>query len=109
MKTYVITARTNFYTANRDSLFNENKEVLIGCRMSLEAAQLKLIELFNQKNNTGFLDWGQIKRYDPNSTMSYKDGTRLFEYDGRTYEIFEASTKDFCQLCQSEPICYHRT
>ena len=87
---YKIIALTNGYIADRDVIFNGRTEITIESGLNLRQAQKKLLEMFNKHYETTFNNW----RYAIINTKgrifgahSFKDGTRSYEYDSRTYRI----------------------
>lgn len=94
MKTYKITAETEGYIANRDSLFNGKTYVILERGLSLKEAQDKLLDMYNHYydgERPYACNWGMAvihskkKVFAANNT--YRDGTRSFEYDGRRFRI----------------------
>ena len=96
MRTYKIVATTNGYIARRDIMFNGRTEVTLESGLTLKEARKILLEMFN-----GYFDWEY--GYSPNwgiaviksakriegATATYKDGTRSFGWDSRTFSIEE--------------------
>lgn len=96
MKTYKITASTNGYIASRDIMFNGNTEVTLESGLTLKEAQSMLLDMFNDKydwdlgysSNWGIAVIKSAKRHE-GANKTYKDGTRSFEWDSRTFSIEE--------------------
>lgn len=94
MKTYKITATTNGYIASRDIMFNGNTEVTLESRLTLKEAQKMLLDMFNDKFDWEYgysPNWGiavikSAKRAE-GANNTYKDGTRSFVWDSRTFSI----------------------
>lgn len=86
-KTYKIVARTNSYIAQRDINFKGKTEVTIESGLTLKEAHTKLLDMFNEDYETYFKNWGLARINKPYETATYKDGTRSYSYDSRTYDI----------------------
>lgn len=94
-KTYKIVAKTNGWIARRDPMFNGHKtEVTLERGLSLKDARTKLLELFNDKFEweIGYShNWGiavnKTKKLCFGANYTYKDGTRSFNWDSRTFSI----------------------
>lgn len=84
---YKVIAKTNGWIANRDPYFNGKTEVEIFKTYDIKIAQKNLTEIFNEKYDTVYNNWGIIRRKFKNETNSRKDGTRSFEFDSRTWSI----------------------
>ena len=87
MKTYKIIGKTNGWIASRDSRFNGKCEITIEEGLKIRDAQKKLVEMFNKDYATCYNNWGIVRLRHPFHTSSFKDGTRSYEYDSRTYSI----------------------
>ena len=93
MKTYKITATTNAWLAARDGQFRGKTEIVLEDGLTLTAAQRRLLELFNERYDTSYSNWGiavsATKGRIECAIPSFPDGTRSFEYDSRIYRIEE--------------------
>ena len=93
MKTYKIIGKTNGYIASRDPQFNGNCVITIDSGMTLDEARAELLRMFNNDHDMNCSNWGMAvimtrnRVYGANPT--FKDGTRSYEYDSRTYIIEE--------------------
>lgn len=104
MKTYRIIAKTNGYIANRDIMFKGKCEVTLSEGLTLREAQCELLDLYNKKYETGYTNWGLVVAHNDQRlrshrggdtfATSFRDGTRSFAYDGRTFAIEEESAED---------------
>lgn len=92
-KTYKIVGRTDAYTANRDIHFNGKTEVVLDSGLSLKEANKKLFDFFKQDYDVEFSNWGLARMNYPWSTVTYQDGTRGYDYDGRRYSVEEEIEK----------------
>lgn len=101
MKKYTITAQTNPWIAQRDAMFGGKTSVILEKNLTLKEAQNKLLDLYNRKfeNERYFAkNWGiaviqsadKVDRANP----TFRDGTRSFEYDSRTFSI-EVETHEY--------------
>lgn len=90
-KTYKITAKTNGWIASRDSMFNGKTEVTLYSGLELNEAYKILLDMFNECQETNCRNWGQAVLATKNSIFravhTYSDGTRMFDYDSRTFGI----------------------
>lgn len=96
-KTYKISVKTNGWIARRDPMFNFNghkTEVTLERGLSLKEARTKLLELFNDKFEweIGYSqNWGiavnKTKKLCFGANYTYRDGTRSFNWDSRTFSI----------------------
>lgn len=96
-KTYKIVAKTNGWIASRDPMFHFNghkTEVTLERGLLLKEAKTKLLELFNNKFEweIGYSpNWGiaviKTKNLCFGANCTYKDGTRSFNWDSRTFSI----------------------
>lgn len=86
MKKYQIIGNTNGWIANRDILFKECTTITIHTDMTLKEAQNKLLEMYNEKYDKSYTNWGQVTRNNLNASTR-NDGTRKFEYDSRYFSI----------------------
>lgn len=93
MNTYRITGTTNAWIAARDGQFNGKTEIVLEHGLTLKDAQRRLLELFNERYDTSYTNWGiavsATKGRFEGAIPSFTDGTRSFEYDSRTYRIEE--------------------
>ena len=89
MKTFKIIGKTNGWIAQRDINFNGRTEVTIAEKLTLKEAHEQLLDLFNVKYDTDYINWGLVRCHFPNYSRSGLDGTRSFEYDGRYFSIEE--------------------
>ena len=91
MATYSIKARTNGYTASRDAEFNGKTEISIKDGLTMKDARKELLSMFNRKYGTSYTNWWTAVRETRNDVFgarpTFSDGTRAFDYDGRTYFI----------------------
>lgn len=94
MTTFKIIAQTNGYIANRDITFNGNTEVIIESGLSLKEAQSRLLAIYNEKydgDRPYAHNWGlaviQSKPFVFGAVPTFKDGTRSFDWDSRSYSI----------------------
>lgn len=94
MTTFKIIAQTNGYIANRDITFNGNTEVIIESGLSLKEAQSRLLAIYNEKydgDRPYARNWGlaviQSKPFVFGAVPTFKDGTRSFDWDSRSYSI----------------------
>lgn len=96
MKTYKITAETNGYIAGRDTMFNGKTEVVLHRGMTLKESYKELLEMYNyyyEGERPYACNWGMAvihskkKVFGANDT--YRDGTRSFTWDSRTFRIEE--------------------
>lgn len=96
MPTFKITAKTNGYIANRDIMFNGNCYVTLEKSLTLPEAKKHLLEMYNEK----FMDerpyaenWGiaviQSQNHVHGAYRTFRDGTRSFSWDSRTFSIEE--------------------
>jgi hypothetical protein len=91
MANYKIIGRTNSWIANRNAEFNGNTQITLEKSLTLKEAQEYLLNLFNDKFETNYSNWGlcvihtQKKIDSANTTRA--DGTRSFEWDSRYYSI----------------------
>ena len=92
-KTFKIIGRTNGWIAARDSQFNGKTEIVVADNLTLKEAQRKLLSMFNDCYELGCSNWGMAviatKSRDFCAYQTHDDGTRCFEYDGRTFSIEE--------------------
>lgn len=86
-RTFKIVGRTNSYIAQRDINFRGKTEITIECGLTLKESQAKLLDMFNEDYETYFKNWGLARINKPYETSTYKDGTRSYSYDSRTYDI----------------------
>lgn len=93
MKKYRIIGKTNSYIARRDSLFNGREYVFLADQLTLKEAQKKLLDMYNEDNNTSFTNWGLAVNHNKGAYATRQDGTRCYEYDSRIYEIEELTYK----------------
>jgi hypothetical protein len=92
-KKYQITGTTNGWIAQRDLKFNGKTRIIIEKELTLKEAYKKLLDMFNSDyEDKGWYakNWGiavNISKQKASPTCS--DGTRMYEYDGRYYQIEE--------------------
>ena len=90
---FKIVGKTNGWIAERDSLFKGKTEIIIADNLTLKEAQRKLLSMFNDCYELGCSNWGMAviatKSRDFCAYKTHDDGTRCFEYDGRTFSIEE--------------------
>lgn len=96
MTTYKITANTNAYIANRDAAFNGRTEITLDSGLTIKEAKKVLLDLYNQKysfERPYAQNWGlaviQSRKSAFGASPTFRDGTRSFDFDGRTYKIEE--------------------
>lgn len=96
MAIYRIIGKTNSYIANRDAKFRGKTEIVVEDRLSLKEAYSKLLSMYNEmyKDERPYAhNWGlaviQSQSYAFGAVPTFSDGTRRFEYDGRSYSIEE--------------------
>lgn len=98
MKTYKITASTNGYIAKGDSMFNGCTEVTLSSKLTLKEAYTELLAIFNRKHDLSAPNWGIAVRLTRDlcfgAVPTFSDGTRAFEWDGRTFRIEEEETEE---------------
>ena len=91
MVTYRIKSRTNGYIASRDAAFSGKTEVTITNGLTMKEARKKLLQMFNRTFGTSYTNWGIAVRMTIDDVFgarpTFSDGTRAFDYDGRTYSI----------------------
>ena len=92
-KKFKIIGRTNGWIAARDSQFNGKTEIVVEDNLTLKEAQRKLLSMFDEYYELDCSNWGaavmaRIHRVFCAYPTS-DDGTRCFEYDGRTFSIEE--------------------
>lgn len=84
---YKIIEKTNAYIARRTG----GKTVsVIADNMTLKEAQKELLSWFNYKHDTLFSNWGHAVNYCRrriDSAVTFRDGTRSFDFDSRSYTI----------------------
>ena len=92
-KTFKIVGRTNGWIAARDSQFNGNTEINVEKNLTLKEAQNELLRMFNKCFELNCKNWGiAVIATKSRVFCAYKthdDGTRCFDYDGRTFSIEE--------------------
>ena len=92
-KKYRIIGETNGWIAARDSQFKGKTEIVIDDNLTLKEAQRKLLSMFNECYELGCSNWGAAVIATKSRVFcAYKthdDGTRCFDYDGRTFSIEE--------------------
>ena len=92
-KTFKIIGRTNGWIAARDSQFNGKTEIVVADNLTLKEAQRRLLFMFNECYETDCKNWGMAVIATKSRVFcAYKthdDGTRCFDYDGRTFSIEE--------------------
>ena len=92
-KTFKIIGRTNGWIAARDSQFNGKTEIDVEKNLTLKEAQRKLLSMFNECYELDCKNWGiAVIATKSRVFCAYKthdDGTRCFDYDGRTFSIEE--------------------
>lgn len=87
---YRIVGKTDGWIAQRDPVFKGKTRIVIERGLSLKDAQQKLLDLYNEdydSDGLAFANWGLCRIHNPHNTWSHNDGTRGYEYDGRTYSI----------------------
>lgn len=89
-----IIGKTNGWIASRDCRFNGKTEITIVSGLSLEEAQTKLLEMFNDfyEDEDGYEyaeTWEDADKNDRRGKvrLSARDGLHSFEYDSRIFEI----------------------
>ena len=92
-KKFKIIGRTYGWIAERDSQFNGKTEIVIADNLTLKESQRKLLSMFNECYELGCSNWGAAVIATKSRVFcAYKthdDGTRCFDYDGRTFSIEE--------------------
>ena len=92
-KTFKIIGRTNGWIAARDSQFNGKTEIVVEKNLTLKEAQNELLRMFNNYFELDCKHWGMAviatKSRDFCAYPTHEDGTRCFDYDGRTFSIEE--------------------
>lgn len=92
-KKFKIVGKTNGYIAGRDILFNGKTEITLADNLSLKEAQNELLRMFNNCFELDCKNWGMAviasKERAEGAYKTHDDGTRCFEYDGRTFSIEE--------------------
>ena len=92
-KTFKIVGRTNGWIAARDSQFNGKTEIDVEKNLTLKEAQRKLLSMFNECYELGCSNWGMAviasKERAEGAYKTHDDGTRIFDYDSRTFSIEE--------------------
>ena len=92
-QTFKIVGRTNSWIAERDSQFKGKTEIIIADNLTLKEAQRKLLSMLNECYELGCSNWGAAviatKSRGFCAYPTHEDGTRCFEYDGRTFSIEE--------------------
>lgn len=84
MKKFAIIGETNPYIANRDIHFKGKTKVTFDTFDTLEEANKELLKWCEEDNQLcGQWNWGLIKAH--NYGYCRKDGTRMYEYDSRSY------------------------
>ena len=90
-KTFKIIGRTNGWIAARDSQFKGKTEIVIADNLTLKEAQRRLLFMFNECYETDCKNWGMAvmarKNRAEGAYKTHDDGTRCFDYDGRTFSI----------------------
>src|SRR5574344_1182198 len=85
--TYKIIGHTNPHIAQRDIHFNGETTITLATGLTLEEAQQKLLQFFNEDYGTCFSNWGLARCNHPFEASTHKDGTRSYEYDSKKYVI----------------------
>ena len=92
-KKFRIVGITDGWIAAKDSQFNGKTEIVIVDNLTLKEAQRKLLSMFNECYELGCSNWGMAVIATKSRVFcAYKthdDGTRCFDYDGRTFSIEE--------------------
>ena len=92
-KKYRIIGKTNGWIAARDSQFKGKTEIVIADNLTLKEAQKRLLSMFNECYELGCSNWGAAVMARKHRVFcaypTRDDGTRCFEYDGRTFSIEE--------------------
>lgn len=92
-KTFKIVGRTNGWIAARDSQFNGKTEIDVEKNLTLKEAQNELLRMFNNCFELDCKNWGiaviATKSRVFRAYKTHDDGTRCFDYDGRTFSIEE--------------------
>lgn len=92
-KTFKIVGRTNGWIAARDSQFNGKTEIVVEDNLTLKEAQNELLRMFNKCFELDCKNWGiAVIATKSRVFCAYptrEDGTRCFDYDGRTFSIEE--------------------
>ena len=90
---FKIVGKTNGWIAERDSLFKGKTEIIIADNLTLKEAQRKLLSMFNGYYELNCSNWGMAviarKKRAEGAYKTHEDGTRCFDYDGRTFSIEE--------------------
>lgn len=92
-KKFRIVGITDGWIANRDTQFNGKTEIIVAGNLTLKEAQRKLLSMFNKCYELGCSNWGAAVMARRHCVFcaypTRDDGTRCFEYDGRTFSIEE--------------------
>ena len=92
-KKFKIIGRTNGWIAARDSQFKGKTEIIVADNLTLKEAQNELLRMFNNCFELDCKHWGiAVIATKSRVFCAYKthdDGTRCFDYDGRTFSIEE--------------------
>lgn len=86
-QTYRIEATTNSFIAKGDPIFNGRTMIVLKNRLTLKEAQRSLLELYNEKKETSYSNWGLAVIHSHLAACTHSDGTRQFEDDSRFYKI----------------------
>lgn len=92
-KKFRIVGITDGWIAARDSQFNGKTAIIVAGNLTLKEAQRKLLSMFNDCYELNCSNWGMAVIATKSRVFcAYKthdDGTRCFDYDGRTFSIEE--------------------
>ena len=92
-KKFRIVGITDDWIAKRDTQFNGKTMIIVAGNLTLKEAQRKLLSMFNDCYELGCSNWGMAviatKSRDFCAYPTHEDGTRSFDYDGRTFSIKE--------------------
>lgn len=92
-KKYQITGTTNGWIAQRDLKFNGKTRIIIEKDLTLKESYKELLDMFNSDyEDKGWYakNWGiAVNISKQKASPTCIDGTRMYEYDGRYYQIEE--------------------
>ena len=90
---FKIIGETNSWIAARDSQFKGKNKIVIADNLTLKVAQKRLLSMFNECYELDCSNWGAaVMARSRRVFCAYPtrdDGTRCFDYDGRTFSIEE--------------------
>ena len=92
-KKFRIVGITNGWIAARDSQFNGKTAIDVEKNLTLKEAQNELLRMFNKCFELDCKNWGMAviatRNRAEGAFKTRNNGTRCFDYDGRTFSIEE--------------------